>query len=211
MEVRSSEGLGRVSAQLIVVLPVRQDSAEPPASCFVKPLGSRVGIRAQPDGLYSLGEEPLDHDVVEPSPMTFPFVVWVDKQGPDILRLSVPDSEGDNFVGLDNDPPTSCDLDLRYVVLLADRTGRKPVLPDSKPDAMHSRDVSAQSLAKDGVHFSRPNVGVDRHAAALRREAYAHQHALRRNAAASSNDLLGRMLLTRSSPPKDVVLPLLAG
>jgi hypothetical protein len=41
---------------------------------------------------------------------------------------------------------------------------------------------SALKLAVAGI--TRPNVGVDRHAVALRREAYAHQHALRRNAAA---------------------------
>jgi hypothetical protein len=47
--------------------------------------------------------------------------------------------------------------------------------------------------------FVRPNVGVDRHAATLRRDAYAHQHASQRNAAAFcvSNDLLD---ITASAP-----------
>jgi hypothetical protein len=52
-------------------------------------------------------------------------------------------------------------------------------------DGAHDKDeaVKRSNEVREGLHL-RPNVGVDRHAPAARREAYAHQHASRRAAGA---------------------------
>src|SRR5690349_18961867 len=72
----------------------------------------------------------------------------------------------------------------------------------SSTNYLHATSVHC-SLSSQTVTIVRSNVGVDRHAVALRREAYAHLHDSRRNAAACPCRTTCYTQRCRSSQPDD--------